>query len=128
MALSLYITAFALLAYSIVLGLYRLFFHPLAKFPGPKLAAVSTLYRAYYQVWKDGALLYKSIELHNSYGMLHFLQILSELLLTRLRAGPIVRISPNEVRWPHHLDRCRRLMNERLMTIAAHILLARSLP
>jgi hypothetical protein len=49
---------------------YRLYFHPLARFPGPPLAAASTLYRAYYEFWKDGKLLRKATKLHEIYGML----------------------------------------------------------
>ena len=48
--------------------IYRLYFHPLASFPGPRLAASSTLYRAYYQVWKDGKMMDKIIQLHKIYG------------------------------------------------------------
>lgn len=48
---------------------YRLYLHPLANFPGPRLAAASTLYRAFYQFWRDGELLHKVIELHEIYGI-----------------------------------------------------------
>lgn len=60
----------------VVLALYRLYiiitrlyFHPLAKFPGPWLAAATTLYRAYYQVWKDGKMIEHATKLHEIYGM-----------------------------------------------------------
>lgn len=53
---------------------YRRFFHPLAKTPGPFLPAVTTLYQSYYN-----SRYYLEIErLHKKY-------------------GPIVRIQPNEV-------------------------------
>jgi hypothetical protein len=52
------------------LAIYRLFFHPLAKFPGPRLAAMSRWYEAYYDVIKDGQYTFKIADLHKKYGML----------------------------------------------------------
>lgn len=57
---------------------YRLFFHPLAYIPGPKLAALTFLYQTYHS-FKDGSRFYKRV------GLLH------------KKYGPIVRITPNEV-------------------------------
>jgi len=48
--------------------IYRLEFHPLASFPGPKLAAVSSLYRIYYDVYKGGRFLNQLKQLHEQYG------------------------------------------------------------
>ncbi|KAH0536015.1 hypothetical protein FGG08_007082, partial [Glutinoglossum americanum] len=57
---------------------YRLFFHPLAHIPGPKLAAITNLYGLYYSV-VGGSRFYIQIEkLHEIY-------------------GPVLRITPNEV-------------------------------
>jgi len=49
---------------------YRLTLHPLAKFPGPKVAAATSLYRAYYDVVKDGGgeMLHQLEYLHSAYG------------------------------------------------------------
>ncbi|KAJ5570099.1 Cytochrome P450 [Penicillium hispanicum] len=48
--------------------LYRLYFHPLSHFPGPKLAAATTLYRAYYQMIRDGDHVAQWTRLHEKYG------------------------------------------------------------
>ena len=60
--------AAAFVFYLITLTIYRLFFHPLAKFPGPKLAAISLYYEAYYDVAKGGVYMFKIDELHKIYG------------------------------------------------------------
>lgn len=54
--------------YLLALIFYRLYLHPLSKYPGPKLAAISTLYRAYHQTWRDGRLVENLAGLHQSYG------------------------------------------------------------
>lgn len=51
------------------IAIHRLFFHPLARFPGPKLAAVSRWYEAYYDVICDGQYTFKIAELHKKYGI-----------------------------------------------------------
>ncbi|PWW73869.1 cytochrome P450 [Tuber magnatum] len=63
----------------IVLVFYRLYLDPLSKFPGPKLAAATSLYEMYYDVVQDGTFTWKTDELHRKY-------------------GPIVRISPHALR------------------------------
>lgn len=47
---------------------YRLYFSPLAKFPGPKLAAATLLYEFYYDVICRGQYTFKIKELHEKYG------------------------------------------------------------
>lgn len=54
--------------YYLTLGFYRLFLHPLARFPGPKLAAVSRWYEGYYDLIKVGQYTRKIKELHKQYG------------------------------------------------------------
>lgn len=54
--------------YFVALVSYRLCLHPLSKYPGPKLAAVSCLYRAYHQTWRDGRLVEQLTHLHEVYG------------------------------------------------------------
>ncbi|CEJ93799.1 hypothetical protein VHEMI09367 [[Torrubiella] hemipterigena] len=57
---------------------YRLTLHPLAGYPGPRLAAATRLYEAYYDLFLNGQYVFKIQELHDKY-------------------GPIIRISPNEL-------------------------------
>ncbi|GAB7363733.1 hypothetical protein MBLNU230_g4301t1 [Neophaeotheca triangularis] len=78
------VIAIVVLLYGTTLCIYRRFFHPLAKVPGPFLASVTKLYQSYYN-----ARFYLQIEkLHQQY-------------------GPIVRITPNEVHFtdPENYDK-----------------------
>ncbi|TVY53908.1 Cyrochrome P450 monooxygenase [Lachnellula cervina] len=68
----------------------RLYFNPLSKFPGPKLAAATILYEAYYDVIKHGQYTFKIKELHKKYG--GWFNALSQC--------PIIRISP----WELHIN------------------------
>ncbi|KAI1102057.1 cytochrome P450 [Jackrogersella minutella] len=71
----LFLTAyFSLLPISLLI--YRLYLHPLAKVPGPKLAAITSLWYVYHV--RKGRMLVLNRDLHRKY-------------------GPAVRISPNEV-------------------------------
>lgn len=56
------------LAYWICLAVYRLYFSPLAKVPGPKLAALTLWYEFYYDVIKRGRYTWKIAEMHERYG------------------------------------------------------------
>ncbi|KAL1638431.1 hypothetical protein SLS56_000240 [Neofusicoccum ribis] len=64
--------------YLVAGGIYRLYFSPLAKFPGPKLAALTLWYEFYYDVILRGQFTFKVQELHQKY-------------------GPIIRINPFEL-------------------------------
>lgn len=55
--------------YVLRLVIYRLFFSPIAKFPGSKLAAVTSWYELYYDVVKKGKYLYEIEKMHDKYGM-----------------------------------------------------------
>ncbi|KAF2469194.1 cytochrome P450 [Lindgomyces ingoldianus] len=72
----------ALLVFLFLSGLllvtYRLFFHPLAQIPGPRLAAATQLYEFYYDVICKGQYMNQFEGFHEKY-------------------GPVVRISPNEL-------------------------------
>ncbi|KUJ23966.1 cytochrome P450 [Mollisia scopiformis] len=70
--------AVAILLYFATRTFYRLFLHPLARFPGPKLAAATRWYEGYYDVIENGQYTFKIEEMHKQY-------------------GPIIRISPYEL-------------------------------
>lgn len=74
---------------------YRLFLHRLRVFPGPCLAAITSLYKTYYEVFKGGELLQHLIELHAIYGVLRL--FVPCLASHSLYSGPVIRIAPNEV-------------------------------
>ncbi|KMU91874.1 cytochrome P450 monooxygenase [Coccidioides immitis H538.4] len=65
-------------AYLAGLVIYRLYFHPLAKFPGPRYAALSRWHEIYYDVYLGGKFIFHIEDLHKKY-------------------GPIVRIAPDEL-------------------------------
>ncbi|KAL2206994.1 cytochrome protein [Sarocladium strictum] len=76
-------TALTLVAYCALILVYRLYLHPLAKFPGPKLAAATSWYLAYHDIWvAPGA------------------QVMFELRRLHHIYGPVIRISPDEL----HVD------------------------
>jgi hypothetical protein len=57
--------------YRVAIALYNISpFHPLAKFPGPKIAASSYLYEAYYDWWCVGRYGKVIARMHELYGML----------------------------------------------------------
>jgi hypothetical protein len=47
---------------------YRLFLSPIASVPGPRLAALTTLYAAYYDVFLPAQYVFKIKKLHKEYG------------------------------------------------------------
>jgi hypothetical protein len=52
----------------VVLAVYRLYFSPIAKFPGPKLAALTSWYEFYYEVIQKGRMSFHVQDLHKKYG------------------------------------------------------------
>ncbi|KAL5610623.1 hypothetical protein FOBRF1_006740 [Fusarium oxysporum] len=66
------------MSYLVCKAIYNVFFHPLSKFPGPKIAAIGSYYEFYHDVFKDGTYLWKIEEMHRKY-------------------GPIVRVNADEL-------------------------------
>ena len=64
--------------YYLYVVVYRLYFSPIASFPGPRLAASTFAYEFYYDIVKPGQYIWKIQALHEQY-------------------GPIVRINPYEI-------------------------------
>lgn len=60
----------AWLCYMLSLVVYRLYLSPLAKFPGPKLAALTSWYEIYYNIFKKGGgqYIFKIKQMHEQYG------------------------------------------------------------
>ena len=54
--------------YGAGVAFYRLFISPLAKFPGPKLAALTRRYESYYEAVQNYEYLWKIKKLHQKYG------------------------------------------------------------
>ena len=90
--------AFCIL-YSVALAVYRLYLSPLARFPGPKLAAFTQLYEAYYDLVSGGGgnFTRRIKRMHEMYGK--FACTLNSIDHLRIQ-GPIVRINPYEI----HID------------------------
>jgi hypothetical protein len=58
------------LGYRVLLALYNVSpLHPLHMFPGPKLAAASFLYEAWYDLVKGGRYCWEIKTMHDKYGM-----------------------------------------------------------
>ncbi|EXJ65821.1 uncharacterized protein A1O5_11062 [Cladophialophora psammophila CBS 110553] len=67
-----------LCSFAVVRAVYRITFHPLAKFPGPKLAGMSSLYQAWFDLRSSTSYIKQFHAFHKRY-------------------GPIVRITPNQL-------------------------------
>ncbi|KAI9041023.1 putative Cytochrome P450 [Aspergillus affinis] len=71
-------TAVAFAVWTVGEAIRRLYFHPLAPIPGPRLAALTWWYEFYYDAIQPGHYVFKIQELHRQY-------------------GPIIRVTPDEI-------------------------------
>ena len=58
----------ALLSSKLKMFIHRLYLSPIAKFPGPKLAALTLWYEFYHDVVRGGQYGFKIADLHDQYG------------------------------------------------------------
>ncbi|MCJ1396993.1 hypothetical protein MMC11_000185 [Xylographa trunciseda] len=72
------LAVFSICLYAVSVAIHRLYLSPLAKFPGPKLVALTYGVEQYYDIVKRGQYAFEIIKMHEKY-------------------GPIVRISPAEL-------------------------------
>jgi hypothetical protein len=90
--------------YALGLLVYRLYLHPLAKFPGPKLAAVTSFYEGYFEIVLKGQYSRQISKLHDQYGeyisiIPHNFSIINWRFWRHglIETGPVVRVTPNEI-------------------------------
>ena len=63
------VTTAGLMVFYVVAGaIYRLFFSPVAKFPGPTLTALTLWYEFHYDVIKGGKFIWQIKRMHEKYG------------------------------------------------------------
>ena len=92
--------AATIVLYYATLALFRLYLHPLARFPGPKLAAVSLLYEGYYDLYLPGQYTFKIAELHKQYG--------NEDLANPRSCNAFTHMLPNRPNHPYQSPRASR--------------------
>ncbi|KAH4844123.1 hypothetical protein HBI24_216390 [Parastagonospora nodorum] len=66
------------IAYAVYTTIYNVYFHPLAKFPGPPIAGVTFYWKGYVECIANRSFCHELIELHKRY-------------------GDVVRVGPNEL-------------------------------
>jgi hypothetical protein len=92
-------TGVAAILYATGLIIWRLYFSPLARFPGPKIAAATLWYEFYWDGVKKGQFVWEIERMHRKYGKPILLPALQSYgdIVNRKVIGPIVRINPYEL-------------------------------
>jgi hypothetical protein len=85
------------LLYRIALAVYRLKLHPLAKFPGPSIAAETSLYEAYHEIVLNGQYSAKISELHDRYGTW---SVISYSYNSRAKRSELIQVRPHHSSYP----------------------------
>lgn len=95
--------------YGLGLLVYRLYLHPLARYPGPKLAAVTSFYEGYFEIVLKGQYSRQISKLHDVYGKSGIncshryaaLKLGTDSYVKHLKltggTGPIIRVTPDEL-------------------------------
>ena len=78
-------------------GVRRLYFHPLSKFPGPRIAALTSWYGFYFDVVRGGIGIKRWPDLHKKYGGSKAFQGDRPLMEP---LGCVVRVAPDLI----HID------------------------
>lgn len=73
-----YYLVIAKIAYELCLSVYRIYFHPLAKYPGKTLAKATYWHETYYDVFKGHRYIWEIKKMHEKY-------------------GPIIRTNPDDI-------------------------------
>lgn len=91
----------AVLTWSLGFAFYNVYLHPLARFPGPKLAAASKYWLFYQEFVRGISLSDIRDELHAQYGArsVRFSNGAADTNVALSIAGDIIRLQPNLVRW-----------------------------
>lgn len=85
------------IAYTAWLVIYRLCFHPIARFPGSPWAKITFWYEFYYEWIKPGKYHERIYEMHQQYGKKPTISLqINNLTILRF-PGPIIRVSPDEI-------------------------------
>ena len=90
-------TVLAVALLTIAGAIRRLFLHPLAHIPGPRLAALTWWYEFYFDAIQPGKYVFKIQKLHKQYGKPMCARIAHNAASLTYLAGPIIRVTPDEI-------------------------------